>query len=165
MILAPNPLDLKNKSVSKKSNIRQMYYDLMRREFELLRVQDMLCDTFGDIQIFSKTHDECTPFDIMIHNAFSESHLDYQGEPYSFIIDGIFRLFFYYKEIKSDVFEYFECQSVKIVDLIFSAGKEQKAIDSKIVFLESYIQSFPHLNLTDVHKQLIKAMEVKNASV
>lgn len=146
---------------SKEIALKKMCKDAIRKDFEIIKIQNHLSYAFGDIEFYSHYHDEFSSIEMAIYLAFNQKTKELIKEPFYYIIDCGLKLAFNYNNAKGCVLTRMKYDACALVDLIFQAAEKGNAKEAKIHFLTEFINSYPHLNLEDAKAELNDELQKK----
>ncbi len=146
---------------TRKIAIKRMCKDMVRKDFEVIRIQDLFSNIFRDVELYSHYNDEFSSIEMTIYLAFNQQTTQLVRDPFNYMIECGFMLAFDYRSSNGCVLGRMKRSSETLVDLIFQAAEEKNPREAKIKFLEGYIKSFPQLELDEAKAQLIEAVQEK----
>lgn len=140
--------------------LKQMSKDMVRKDFEALRIQDGLLNIFGDAEIFSMHKDELSSIQHCLELASSNLIVDTSEDIFwSIICDSSISLAFDYKRGSLDQIKVIKGNADIIVDLIFKSCEQESENDKQQIFIRGFEVAFPHLNIPFIKK---RKMELNN---
>ena len=146
---------------TRKVALKRMCKDMVRKDFEIIRIQDVFSNIFRDVEMFSHYNDEFSSIETTIYLAFDQLSTKLNRDQFYYIIDCGFKLALNYSETRGCVLSRMRNNSNTLVNLIFLAGEEECPREAKIKFLEGFIKSFPQLELDEAKAQLIEVNQEK----
>lgn len=141
--------------------LKRMCKNMVRKDFEMIRIQDVFSNIFRDVELYSHYNDEFSSIEFTIYLAFNQQTTKLVRDPFDYMIDCGFKLAFDYTNTKGCVLTRMRSNSENLVDLIFEAAEEKDPREAKIKFLEAFIKSYSQLELDEAKAQLIETIKEK----
>ncbi len=137
-----------------KSNEKIMCRNMIRKDFELIRIQDSFLKLFNDVEFFSIPNDDLLSVEHVAQIAFKRVDFQIDTRLYDFICDFGCQLAFDYKNGKNSELENIKSNAATLANLIFEASTFDYQDQALRYFLKEIIKRYPHLNLKHAKKYL-----------
>ena len=140
--------------------LKVMAKDMVRKDFELIRIQDHFLKVFSEVEFFSKHNDDLSSIEHCLELALGEVLEEIMVDNYWALVceSGVALAFDYKREFKDQV-NIIEQISETLVDLIFAASEQKNEIEKQKFFIEGFEQNYPHLKIPYVD---IRKLEIGN---
>ena len=76
--------------------VKRMCKDMVRKDFEMIRIQDVFSNIFRDVELYSHYNDEFSSIEFTIYLAFNQQTTKLVRDPFDYMIDCGFKLAFDY---------------------------------------------------------------------
>ena len=142
--------------------LKRMSKDMVRKDFELLRIQDCFLNIFNEAELFSKPNDELSSVQHCLELAsgiVSEDSLE--DVFWGLVSDSSIALAFDYKRGSDDQISLIKENVDKFVELIFKACEKESESEKQYLFIEGFCINFPHLEVTFLKRRGMELMTVK----
>lgn len=127
---------------------------LMRKDFEILRIQDHFYDLFHGVEFYSHHTDELFSIKLTIEKATQGTALEYFQDEFDFIYDLCFEAAMNYKTKNIEPISYIKETTTILTQLIFAIRNCSSVYQAKLNFVQLYMESFPQLCSTQIQKVL-----------
>ncbi len=127
--------------------LREMSRSMVRKDFELIRIQDRLLELFKDAEFFSHSNDELLSIQHSFELASGDILEKYTENTFWGIVsDAGTSVAFDYKRNGVSQVENINEFSEKLVDIIFDSCKHEGQIKKERSFIEGFEKEFPYLS-------------------
>ena len=140
--------------INSKERLTQMAKEMIRKDFEVFRVQDRLYEFFKDAEFFSHHNDEFLSVQHAVELAFGKTIKAVDETLWGFICDCSVALAFDYKTGSQNILWNIKLNASTLADLIFRASEKDDVVSSTQDFLNGFIKKYPHLELKQARKYL-----------
>ncbi len=145
-------------AIELKTNEKIMCRNMVRKDFEMIRVHDSFLNLFSDAEFFSKANDDLLSIEHVTQIAFKRKEFQIKEQLYEYICDFGCQLAFNYINGEKSELENIKDNAAALVNLVFQAStfdSEQQAIQ---FFIKEIIKNYPHFNL-DHAKRFLNELE------
>lgn len=140
----------KSNKVLSREIIKQYCTRNVRKDLEIIRLQDTIGSLFRDTEFYSHYNDELASIDQTISLAFNDKAENIDQDLYNIITECSFKVSFNYQIYKKNDLEVIKYNSKKLVDLIFKTSEEIDNENAIKVFQRGFLKEFSHLDLNDL---------------
>jgi hypothetical protein len=151
---------LETNEIEFKTNEKIMCRNMIRKDFELIRIQDSFLKLFNDVEFFSDQNDDLLSIDHVAQIAFKKINYEFTQDLYDFIRDFGCQLAFNYKNGEKSELENIKENSIVFVNLIFESSTFDCQKQAMRYFLKRMIKGFPHFNLIQA-KRYLKELNIE----
>lgn len=145
-----NLIEIKSKAprTVNREHLMSMAKDLVRKDYELIRIQDSFLKVFRDAEFYSKPNDDLSSLEQTMELATGEIIEEGQEDIFwGLVCDCGIAVAFDYKRPGVDEVHLIERNAEKIVELIFKATNKESDLEKQQVFIEGFETEFPHLSI------------------
>ena len=144
--------------------LKRISKDMVRKDFELLRVQDCFLNIFSEADIFSNPDDELSSVQhclelasgVVVENSSEDTF-------WGLVSDSSIALAFDYKRGSSDHMEQIKKNVDIFVDLIFKACEMENESEKQYLFIEGFCINFPKLEVPFLKRRGLELVNVRNS--
>jgi|GEM_PF-3774413 len=141
----------------RQSNI-DMCRQMLRKDFELLKIQNSFCQIFNDVEFFSKANDDVASIEHAIQIAYERPKEEFIGQHFEHLLEcGLQLAFTCYSDKSVNAPIDIERKSRILANLYFESSTFENEFQGFKYFLKRFIQEFPDLDMPWVRTFLSKA--------
>lgn len=133
------------KSVNRE-HLMAMAQVMIRKDFELIRIQDSFINVFRDAEFFSASNDDLASIQHCYELASGEIVEDGTESPFWWLVcDASIPVAFDYKHEGVNQIMAIKRNSEKLAEIIFNSCEQESDLEKQQVFIEGFKTAFPHL--------------------
>ena len=141
-------LSLVSETYISRDYIKLMSIDSVRKDFELIRIGEIMRGLCKEVEFYSKCSDDLLSIEQCYEFASGEVVNNFLDDVFlGLISDAAMEVAFDTKDISSEDLGFIEINAELIVNLIFLSCDEENDLDRQIVFIKGFDEHFSHLNV------------------
>lgn len=140
--------------ILRKTNVKIMCRNMVRKDYELIRIQDKFLNIFNESNFYSVSNDELLSIDYLIQLAFNKVSIEIDPELHDTVTDFGCQLAFQYKGNGKEELETIKENACMLVNLIFQASTFDTDAESHVFILKEMIKNYSYLNIKYAKKRL-----------
>lgn len=121
---------------------KRMCQEMLRKDFELLQIQESFCQIFGDAELFSQPNDDLLSIEHAIQIAYQKAREDFVGNQFEVLYECGCQLAFS-KDLGTA-----EEKANFFTTLIFQASTFIEGAEGINFFLKEFIDAYPEIDMT-----------------
>ena len=127
--------------------LKKICQNMIRKDLEIFRIQDLLIGIFRDTEFYSRHDDEFLSVDHTLQLAFGKPIKELDETLVGVFQDCTMTLAFDHRTPKGNVLAAIEKNASFLADQIFSASEEENAELAILNFVTAIESNFPHLDI------------------
>ncbi len=137
-----------------RNHLKVMCKGMVRKDFEILRIQDALYSVFNNTEFYSKYSDELLSIKHSVELASGEVLKDELDSVYwGMVSDAAMALAFQYKERPLNCIQSIAENANALVDTIFESCLNESDVGKQKDFIRGFKQAFPGLNISFIERR------------
>lgn len=126
----------------------EMCRQMLRKDFELLKIQNCFYQVFNEVDFFSKPNDDVASIEHVIQIAHGKVKEEFIGPYFDYLLEcGLQLAFSCYSSSGSDSNSLIEEKSRKLTNLIFQSSTFEDSYTGLKYFLEEFMKSYPEIEI------------------
>ena len=134
-----------------------MCKDMVRKDFEILRIQDALYNIFSNTEFYSKYDDELLSVQHSVELASGYIISKKEINPfYNVVSEAATALAFSPKETMSNCLESILKKTNILIEIIFNSSEQESEVDAQREFINAFKKNFPKIQNSYLERRSIE---------